>query len=128
MPVEDDYWELCKSPIADMTNLGGRFGGAITAALFLKQYVDTEKVTQHYCSVLMHQVHHVNIASAISMPCLDQLICILVHSGKLCCSTCTDCCCSTISQMSNSKVHVAATDLAVGLLIQPLPKMLCMRQ
>ena len=56
MPVEDDYWDLCKSPIADMTNLGGRFGGAITAALFLKQYVDTEKVTQHYCSVLKHQV------------------------------------------------------------------------
>lgn len=44
MPIEDDYWEECKSPIADMTNLGGRFGGAIAAALFLKQYVDTEKV------------------------------------------------------------------------------------
>ena len=44
LPLEDDYWELCKSPIADMTNVGGRFGGSITAALFLKQYVDTEKV------------------------------------------------------------------------------------
>lgn len=44
MPTEEDYWEDCKSPIADMTNLGGRYGGAITAALFLKQYVDTEKV------------------------------------------------------------------------------------
>ncbi len=27
-----------------MSNIGGRFGGSITAALFLKQYVDTEKV------------------------------------------------------------------------------------
>jgi len=27
-----------------MTNIGGRFGGAITAALFLKEYVDFEKV------------------------------------------------------------------------------------
>lgn len=44
LPLEDDYWENCKSPIADMSNIGGRFGGAITAALFLKEYVDTEKV------------------------------------------------------------------------------------
>ena len=27
-----------------MKNVGGRMGGAITAALFLKQFVDTEKV------------------------------------------------------------------------------------
>ncbi len=27
-----------------MSNIGGRFGGAITAALFLKEYVDFEKV------------------------------------------------------------------------------------
>ncbi|DBA70641.1 TPA: hypothetical protein ACH3X2_012024 [Trebouxia sp. C0005] len=44
LPLEDDYWENCKSPIADMTNIGGRFGGAITAALFLKEYVDSEKI------------------------------------------------------------------------------------
>lgn len=55
LPLEDDYWENCKSPIADMSNIGGRFGGAITAALFLKEYVDTEKVPLlkplcHMCS------------------------------------------------------------------------------
>lgn len=44
LPLEEEYWELCKSPIADMSNIGGRFGGSITAALFLKQYVDFEKV------------------------------------------------------------------------------------
>ena len=32
-----------KSPIADMKNAGGRYGGAITAALFLRHFVDTDK-------------------------------------------------------------------------------------
>ena len=40
-----------------MKNVGGRMGGAITAALFLKQFVDTEKVTTfaHWMGLLpMH--------------------------------------------------------------------------
>ncbi|CAL8466303.1 g5839 [Coccomyxa elongata] len=44
MPMEDSYWEQMKSPIADMKNTGGRMGGAITAALFLREFVDTDKV------------------------------------------------------------------------------------
>lgn len=44
MPMEESYWEQMKSPIADMKNTGGRMGGAITAAPFLREYVDTEKV------------------------------------------------------------------------------------
>lgn len=40
MPMEDSYWELMKSNIADMVNTGGRPGGSITAALFLKQVSD----------------------------------------------------------------------------------------
>ncbi|CAA3014769.1 leucine aminopeptidase 2, chloroplastic-like [Olea europaea subsp. europaea] len=43
MPMEESYWESMKSEVADMVNTGGREGGAITAALFLKQFVD-EKV------------------------------------------------------------------------------------
>jgi leucyl aminopeptidase len=38
MPVYDDYAELLKSDIADMSNTGGRPGGAITAALFIKAF------------------------------------------------------------------------------------------
>ena len=45
MPMEDSYWEQMKSPIADMKNTGGRMGGAITAALFLREFVDTDKVS-----------------------------------------------------------------------------------
>ncbi len=40
MPVEDDYRDLIKSQIADIKNTGGRYGGAITAAMFLKEFVD----------------------------------------------------------------------------------------
>ncbi|HET7348433.1 MAG TPA: leucyl aminopeptidase, partial [Acidobacteriaceae bacterium] len=40
MPVEDDYRELIKSQIADIKNTGGRYGGAITAAMFLKEFVE----------------------------------------------------------------------------------------
>ncbi|TVQ53559.1 MAG: leucyl aminopeptidase [Spirulina sp. DLM2.Bin59] len=40
MPLEDQYFEGLKSPIADMKNTGPRPGGSITAALFLKQFVE----------------------------------------------------------------------------------------
>ncbi|XP_002529380.2 leucine aminopeptidase 1 isoform X1 [Ricinus communis] len=43
MPLEESYWENMKSGVADMVNTGGRQGGAITAALFLKQFIN-EKV------------------------------------------------------------------------------------
>ncbi|CAL1358755.1 unnamed protein product [Linum trigynum] len=43
MPLEESYWDNMKSGVADMVNTGGRQGGAITAALFLKQFVN-EKV------------------------------------------------------------------------------------
>jgi leucyl aminopeptidase len=38
MPVFDDYKEQLKSDIADISNTGGRPGGAITAALFIKEF------------------------------------------------------------------------------------------
>ncbi|OIW18629.1 hypothetical protein TanjilG_13381 [Lupinus angustifolius] len=43
MPLEESYWESMKSGVADMKNSGSRQGGAICAALFLKQFVN-EKV------------------------------------------------------------------------------------
>ncbi|ESW10270.1 hypothetical protein PHAVU_009G195000 [Phaseolus vulgaris] len=43
LPLEESYWESMKSGVADMVNTGSRPGSAITAALFLKQFVD-EKV------------------------------------------------------------------------------------
>jgi len=38
LPVDDDYRELYKSAIADMANTGGRYGGAITGAMFIGEF------------------------------------------------------------------------------------------
>jgi leucyl aminopeptidase len=40
MPMDDEYKELLKSAFADMGNIGGRWGGAISAAIFLKEFAD----------------------------------------------------------------------------------------
>jgi len=40
MPLDEDYKELLKSPFADLANIGGRWGGAISAAWFLKEFAD----------------------------------------------------------------------------------------
>jgi len=38
MPTDDEYDEGLKSNFADVANIGGRAGGAITAAMFLKRF------------------------------------------------------------------------------------------
>ncbi len=38
MPLDDEYDDNLKSNFADMANVGGRPGGAITAAMFLRRY------------------------------------------------------------------------------------------
>jgi leucyl aminopeptidase len=40
LPLDAEYFEQIKSQIADIQNIGGRWGGAITAAKFLEQFVD----------------------------------------------------------------------------------------
>ncbi len=40
LPLPDEYKELLKSKVADLANIGGRWGGAITAGLFLSEFVD----------------------------------------------------------------------------------------
>jgi leucyl aminopeptidase len=39
LPLYEEYEELIKSDVADVKNAGGRYAGAITAALFLKRFV-----------------------------------------------------------------------------------------
>jgi leucyl aminopeptidase len=39
LPVDEEYKELIKSGIADIVNSAGRWGGAVTAAMFLKEFV-----------------------------------------------------------------------------------------
>lgn len=40
MPADEDYREQLKSAYADIANIGGRAGGACTAAVFLKDWVE----------------------------------------------------------------------------------------
>ena len=43
LPLFEEYEKQIKSDVADVKNVGGRWGGAITAALFLKKFVDNYK-------------------------------------------------------------------------------------
>jgi leucyl aminopeptidase len=40
LPMDEEYNELLKSAFADLANIGGRWGGAITAAKFLEPFAD----------------------------------------------------------------------------------------
>ena len=40
MPMDEEYKELLKSSFADLHNIGGRSGGSITAAWFIRDFVD----------------------------------------------------------------------------------------
>lgn len=40
MPIDDEYREQLKSSYADVGNIGGRAGGACTAAMFIKEWVE----------------------------------------------------------------------------------------
>ena len=40
MPIDEEYRDMIRSGIADIVNSGGRWGGAVTAAMFLKEFVE----------------------------------------------------------------------------------------
>ena len=40
LPLDDEYKEQIRSSIADIMNSGGRWGGAVTAAMFLKEFAE----------------------------------------------------------------------------------------
>jgi leucyl aminopeptidase len=44
MPLVKSYEKQLESKIADINNYGTRFGGCITAGLFLQHFVDTQRV------------------------------------------------------------------------------------
>lgn len=47
MPLDDEYQTQLDSPIADMQNIGGKGGGAITAACFLSRFVEESQAWAH---------------------------------------------------------------------------------
>jgi leucyl aminopeptidase len=40
LPLEEEYKDYLKSVFADLPNIGGRYGGSITAAWFLREFAD----------------------------------------------------------------------------------------
>jgi leucyl aminopeptidase len=40
MPLDEEYKDYLKSVFADLPNVGGRWGGSITAAMFLKEFAE----------------------------------------------------------------------------------------
>ena len=42
LPMPEDYREMLNSKVADIKNIGERWGGAITAGIFLKEFVNPE--------------------------------------------------------------------------------------
>ena len=47
MPMGDAYQKMLKSHIADMKNIGGPWGGSITAACFLERFIDEGMAWAH---------------------------------------------------------------------------------
>jgi len=43
MPCDEEFVEVMKSKIADLKNIGGKWGGACTAAAFLSQFTGKAK-------------------------------------------------------------------------------------
>lgn len=57
MPFWSDYNEMIKSEIADVSNLGPRWGGAITAGKFLEHFVD-EKIPWAHIDLAGPSIKH----------------------------------------------------------------------
>jgi len=57
MPFSDDYKSMLKSEIADVSNLGPRWGGAITAGKFLEHFVD-EKIPWAHLDIAGPAIKH----------------------------------------------------------------------
>jgi len=41
LPLDDEYFEQIRGTVGDILNTGGRYGGAITAAMFLREFAET---------------------------------------------------------------------------------------
>lgn len=47
LPLYEDYREMLRSDIADMMNSAGRWGGANTAAMFLREFIRPDRMWAH---------------------------------------------------------------------------------
>ncbi|MAZ76227.1 MAG: leucyl aminopeptidase [Micavibrio sp.] len=57
MPLDKAYKDEMKSKIADLKNLGGRFGGACSAAGFLQHFIKDDKVAWAHLDIAGKMIH-----------------------------------------------------------------------
>jgi len=75
LPLDEEYKELIKSNIADMLNSGARYGGAIFAAMFLKEFAeDTPWIHLHIAGTAWMEENKPWIAKGPSGIALRSLV------------------------------------------------------
>jgi len=84
LPLDDDFDDLLKSPVADMKNVGGKWGGAITASKFLQRFVgDTPWVHLDIAGPSWADSDS-NTRDAGGTGCFVRTLIALVESGAAC--------------------------------------------
>ena len=64
MPLDKAYRKEMESKIADLKNLGGRFGGACSAAGFLQHFVEDDKTAWAHLDIAGKMIHKSDSATA----------------------------------------------------------------
>ncbi|HUY12117.1 MAG TPA: leucyl aminopeptidase [Terriglobia bacterium] len=83
LPVDDDYREQYKSAIADLANTGGRYGGAITAAMFVGEFAgDTPWVHLDIAGTRWSNEEKPYLAKGPTGHPVQTLVHLLTHMGK----------------------------------------------
>ena len=82
MPMYDEYKEQNKSDVADIKNTGGRYGGAITAAKFLAEFInDTTWVHLDIAGTFLSEkerAYLVKGATGVAVRTLVNTVCSLI--------------------------------------------------
>ncbi|MGH9433168.1 MAG: leucyl aminopeptidase [Terriglobia bacterium] len=83
LPVDDDYREQYKSAIADLANTGGRYGGAITAAMFVGEFAgETPWVHLDIAGTRWSNEEKPYLAKGPTGHPVQTLVHLLTHIGK----------------------------------------------
>jgi leucyl aminopeptidase len=83
LPVDDEYREQYKSAIADLANTGGRYGGAITAAMFVGEFAgDTPWVHLDIAGTRWSNEEKPYLAKGPTGHPVQTLVHLLTHLGK----------------------------------------------
>ena len=76
LPLPANYDKLLDHPHADVNNIGGRFGGTLTAGLFLQRFIE-EGVSWAHCDIagpaMNYQVGAIMQKDRVALGCVHLL-------------------------------------------------------